>query len=268
MGLFQFNPTIRETNKYLDKTVGELITKHGNVSNPDFEKDLIATTGIGWKQVKNYKNHPKPYQRLKDNSVVIKYVRGCRQKDTWRKVRLATFAASSLISVIGISYWYITKPKEVEKFVVHEFPPTPPQDIENIETRVFLKVESKGWLFRLGPVAHSSIDFEKFSCFNQPVTGLKNCSYNETSEAGLLQATVLLDGNLIRKFTLMTFDKNDISSLVDQLSDKTDESILRLPAGKQEMKEQQFRVGTETVNILMTQSNVGDRESLTVSVSL
>ena len=266
--MFRFNPTIRETNKYLDNTVGELLKKHGNVSNPDFEKELIAITGIGWKQVKNYKNHPKPHQRLKDNSVVIKYVRSCRQKDTWRKARLFSLAASGLIAVISISYWYITKPKEVERFVVHEFPPTPPQDIENIETRVFLKVKSKGWLFRLGPVAHSSIEFEKFSCVDQPVTGLKKCSYNEASESGIMQASVLLDGTFIRKFTLMTFDIGDISSLVNQLSDKTDEQIIRLPAGKQDMREQHFKVGKETVNIWMSQSNVGNRESLTVSVSL
>ena len=88
MKLFRFNPTIRETNQYLSKTVDDLLKKHGGVSDEDFERDLVATTGIGWKQVKNYKNHPKPGERLKDNSIVIKFVRERRKQNTGRKVRL------------------------------------------------------------------------------------------------------------------------------------------------------------------------------------
>jgi hypothetical protein len=78
--------SVRETNKYLDQVVEELKLKHEKVSHEDFDHDLEAITGIRWKQVKNYKNHPKPGQEIQDNSKVKTFIYEQRKKD---KVHLA-----------------------------------------------------------------------------------------------------------------------------------------------------------------------------------
>jgi hypothetical protein len=78
--------SVREANKYLDRVVEELKLKHEKVSHEDFDNDLESITGIRWKQVKNYKNHPKPGQEIQDNSKVKNFIYEQRKKD---KVHLA-----------------------------------------------------------------------------------------------------------------------------------------------------------------------------------
>jgi hypothetical protein len=73
--------SVREANKYLDRVVEELKLKHEKVSHEDFDNDLEAITGIRWKQVKNYKNHPKPGQEIQDNSKVKIFIYEQRKKN-------------------------------------------------------------------------------------------------------------------------------------------------------------------------------------------
>ena len=79
--------TVREVNKYLSPLIKELKAKHIKVTNPDFETELIQISGIGWKQVKNYQNHPDPSKQVKDNSKVRKFVLNQRSTDTSFKIK-------------------------------------------------------------------------------------------------------------------------------------------------------------------------------------
>ncbi|MBK8201520.1 MAG: hypothetical protein IPK68_04080 [Bdellovibrionales bacterium] len=268
MPLFRFNPTIRETNKYLSETTDELLKKHGNVSNEEFEKELVAITGIGWKQVKNYKNHPKPSERIKDNSLVIKFVAQCRKKDTGRKVRqIAIVIVASSALVFG-AYKYVTTPNKIETFAIHEVGEPLPPNYEKIETKVFLQIPSKNWVLRLGPFKHSKIPLDKFVCAKLPAIGLTNCSYNENGPNGLFQVTLIMDKEFVRKYSVMTLDPNDIKNLRNQLSARVDSSLARTPSESTgRLNQNQFKVGSETIDVLSTADGRGARSSLTVSVS-
>ena len=92
--------SVREANKYLDRVVEELKLKHEKVSHEDFDNDLEAITGIRWKQVKNYKNHPKPDQEIQDNSKVKTFIYEQRKKDkTHLAKRVGVFAIGLSICV-------------------------------------------------------------------------------------------------------------------------------------------------------------------------
>lgn len=267
MKLFRFNPTIREANKYLNETVAVLSTKYGGVSNEDFEKELVATTGIGWKQVKNYKNHPKPSERLKDNAIVLKYVLQARNKDTGRKVRLSLSYVVSFVAVVGSIYWYVSRPREIEQFVVHEAPPSA-HNTEVKETRIFLKLSSRKWLLRLGPLNQSSVPLDKFICADNAGTGTKNCSFNEITSNGNFQAFLLLDGGIIRRYSVMSFDPNDVQALMGQLSELLGDKIKRFPATDKVVDDINVDLGNESVRLTGSHPNHGTRPYLSVVVSL
>ncbi|GIL17266.1 MAG: hypothetical protein BroJett040_10170 [Oligoflexia bacterium] len=263
MRLFRFNPTIREANKYLSKTVDDLLKKHGGVSNEDFERDLVAATGIGWKQVKNYKNHPKPGERLKDNSVVIKYIRECRAKDTTRKVRSYALAIGGIAVVCIFLYRYVTAPRTIESFAVHEVAEPLPPSHDKIETRLFLEVG--GWILRLGPIKHSKVPLEKFVCSKLSSVGQTNCSFSERRPNGLFQVTLLMDGDFVRKYSVMTLDSVEIESLRKQLANRVDREIASVDPNP--LSQKQFKVGDESLEILSNPAGPGSRPMLTVSVS-
>jgi hypothetical protein len=263
MKLFRFNPTIRETNKYLSKTVDELLKKHGGVSNEDFERDLVTATGIGWKQVKNYKNHPKPSERLKDNSIVVKYVRECRAKDSSRKFRSYALAFSGIALIGFFSYRYATAPKTVESFAVHEVTEPLPPSREMVETKAFLEIGD--WILRLGPVKHSKVPLEKFVCSKLPSVGQTNCSFSESRPSGLFQVTLLMDHDFVRKYSVMTLDPVEIESLRKQLGDRVAREIASVDP--KPLSRKQFKIGDESVDILSNPAGPGSRAMLTVSVS-
>ena len=263
MRLFRFNPTIRETNQYLSKTVDDLLKKHSGVSNEDFERDLVVATGIGWKQVKNYKNHPKPGERLKDNSVVIKFVRDCRRKDTGRKVRLGVLAVACF-GVIGFFvYRCAVTPKTIEAFAVHEVTQPLPPSYDNLETKVFLEV--RNFVLRLGPIKHSKIPLEKFSCSKLPVVGLTNCTLSETSSAGLFQIVLILDRDFVKRYSVISVDPLEIEKIKEQLGDRVDRSIAS--DDSKPLSQKQFKVGNESVQIISNPPGPGSRAMLNVSVS-
>jgi hypothetical protein len=263
MKLFRFNPTIRETNKYLSKTVDELLKKHSGVSNEDFERDLVSITGIGWKQVKNYKSHPKPSERLKDNSVVIKYIRDCQKRDSARKARHVALAVGSL-TVIGIfGYRLATSPNKVEAFAVHEVAQPLPNDYSKAETKVFLEI--RNFVLRLGPVKHSKVPLDKFSCSKLPAVGLTNCSLSETGSAGLFQIVLIMDHDFVRRYSVTSVDSNEIEKLRLQLVDRVDSSLASDDA--KPLSQKQFKVGDESVQVISNPPGPGSRAMLNVTVS-
>ena len=262
MKLFRFNPTIRETNQYLSKTVDDLLKKHGGVSNEDFERDLVAATGIRWKQVKNYKNHPKPGERLKDNSVVIKFIRERRKQDTGRKVRLGILAVAGFAIVVAFGYRFFTTPNTIEAFAVHEVAQLPPT-YDKLETKVFLKV--RDFVLRLGPIKHSKVPLEKFNCSKLPAVGLTNCSLSETSSAGLFQIVLILDRDFVRRYSVISVDPLDIEKLREQLGDRVDRSLASVDS--KSLSQKQFKVGDESIQVISNPPGPGSRAMLNVSVS-
>lgn len=263
MRLFQFNPTIRETNKYLSKTVDDLQKKHGGVSNEEFERELTTITGIGWKQVKNYKNHPKPSERIKGNAVILKFVLQARARDTGRKVRRL---ASMLVAVASIGYavlWFVNRPNRIEQFIIHEFPPAAHRSA-TVESRLFVTLISKGWLFRLGPLERSQVPIAEFSCMDILGIGGRNCSF----QGPTVQATIILDGNIVRGYAVISFDPEDIAELRKQLVELLGAQIIDFPAPDKALDERTLQAGGESVSLLATSVAQGMRPMLSVTVSL
>lgn len=261
--MFRINPTIREANKYLSETVDALLKKHSGVSNEEFERDLANATGIGWKQVKNYKNHPKPGERLKDNAVVLKFVLGARAKDTSRKIRLFINMGTAVAVTVYAIYWYATKPNKIEQFVIHEVPPNAHKS-EVAETRVFLTLASRKWLFRLGPLEHSRVPMDRFTCMDIQGTGTRNCSFREPD----LQATLLMDGDVVRRYSILSYQPEDIAELRKQLVDLLGEQVARFPAAAKPLDELAVTAGAESVQLMATSAGQNMRPMLSVTVSL
>lgn len=261
--MFRINPTIREANKYLSGTVDALLKKHGGVSNEDFERDLVNATGIGWKQVKNYKNHPKPGERLKDNAVVLRFVLQARARDTGRKVRRITTKAVAVLALAYAVFWYATAPKKIEQFVIHEVPPNA-HSSEVVDTRVFLTLPSKSWMFRLGPLEHSSLPVDKFTCLDNQGGGTRSCSFRESD----VQATVVLDGDMVRRYTIVAFRSEDIAELKGRLVDLLGERVSRFPASDKPLDEVSITAGKESVHLMATAAGHHMRPMLSVTVSL
>lgn len=265
--MFQLNPTIQEANKYLSETVGILSAKHGGVSNEEFEKELVAITGIGWKQVKNYKNHPKPSERLKNNAIVLKYILQKRAQDNGRKIRIVLSYSVSIALVAWCVYWYTTTPREVEQFVVHEVPPGA-HTTEVKATRIFLKLSSRNWLLRLGPLNQSKLPLDKFMCVENSGTGTKNCSFNEITSLGNFQTFVLLDGGIIRRYSVLSFDQKDVENMMGQLSELLGDKIQGFPAADKLVDDINVKLENESVRLTGSHPKQGARPYLSVVVSL
>ncbi len=76
-----------EVNRYTKQVVNELLAKYNKVTHPDFDKELRNITGIGWKQIKNYRNHPDPSATINDNSKVKKFIIFKRKTDKYYKFK-------------------------------------------------------------------------------------------------------------------------------------------------------------------------------------
>ncbi len=268
MKLFRFNPTIKEANRYLSKIVDELSQKHGGVSNEDFEKELVESTGIGWKQVKNYKNHPKPSERLKDNSIILKFIRQKQIQDKSRRVhRFLVYTVPPLVAAVFFIRWYSSKPRQVEQFIVHQVPPSV-HTTEVKESHIFLKLSSKGWLFRLGSLNQSSIPLDKFNCMDNIGTGTKNCYYNERTSSGNFQAYILLDGGVIRRYTVLSFNPEEVKDLMGQLLKLLGDKINRFPSEDKHIDDVTVELENELVRLTGSYQRQGIRPYLSVVVSL
>ena len=84
MKLFKFDAVkVSEVNKYVKPVVEELKVKFNKTTHPDFDSELRNKIGIGWKQVKNYRNHPNPNKIINENSKVIKFILKERASDKY-----------------------------------------------------------------------------------------------------------------------------------------------------------------------------------------
>ena len=110
--------TVGEVNKYLSKTINMLLTKYGKVSNPSFEEELEEITGIRWKQVKNYKNHPKPNSVVNINSKIQRFVFEQRKEDKIRT--LLPYAIILTISTMILLFFiYIFPSKKADNQITN-----------------------------------------------------------------------------------------------------------------------------------------------------
>ena len=104
--MFWRHITVREVNKYLSSVVDELTAKHGNVTSTEFEQELENKTGIKWKQVKNYRNHPTPGQVIRPNSKIKTFIYASRRRALIRRLRSRTTLVSALLVVTILAAAY------------------------------------------------------------------------------------------------------------------------------------------------------------------
>lgn len=143
--LVSTDPTVKELCSYLDVVIEELLKKHGKLSHPDFDTELQEITGIGWKQVKNYKNHPKQNQTIADNSKVLEFCLTSRKKNkrffilAMAKKYAIVAAGLVLVSLLAA---YVFRPDAV----VFIAPPVETYDGTEVDKSKFAKV-----LFKYSP---------------------------------------------------------------------------------------------------------------------
>lgn len=222
MRLFQFNPTIKETSKYLQETVDELLKKYGSVSNPDFEKELIETTGIAYKQIKNYKNHPKPSQRIKDNAIVIKFVREKRKQNRLKIYAIHAAKISAAILVVTC-IWYLwpkSPPAPQKIYVINgtpvEMPPPSMPQGNEAELRISLKIPKLGWYLRLGEMAESQFDEKHFKCSAIFGTKQTRCKHDGDAQSPV-SVSYLKEGTTIQQISVSSYNSDAVSDLEAQV---------------------------------------------------
>lgn len=206
---FRLNPTVREINRYLSPLIEELTRKHVKVSNPEFEEELKALTGIGWKQVKNYKNHPKPGQRLNDNASINEFVYKARKKDKKRTITINT----ALILLVIVSLFVCTKIYQIitqERVVILKQPigVNPAKiAIKDITPTIVLSMPTQGLELKLGSLKNQDVDISTFSCVNTNDT-LKVCQRQIVLEGAVFQTDLhILDG-MIKTIMLTCVGEN------------------------------------------------------------
>ena len=98
---FHNRPTVAEVNRYLRPVIQELRDKHTKVSHPEFDGELRSRTGIGWKQAKDYRNHPNPAATISDNAKVLPFVLEQRTADRFYVARrLALYLVGALLLAV------------------------------------------------------------------------------------------------------------------------------------------------------------------------
>ena len=193
---FRLNPTVREINRYLSPLIEELTRKHVKVSNPEFEEELKALTGIGWKQVKNYKNHPKPGQRLNDNASINEFVYKSRKQDKKRTIIIATILILLIFIFLFLctrAYYAITQ----EKVVILKQPVglNPVSiSIKDITPTIVLSVPTQDLELKLGSLKNQHINTSMYSCVDSSDT-LKVCQRQMVLDGAIFQVDLhILDG--------------------------------------------------------------------------
>lgn len=202
---FKLNPTIKEINKYLNQVVDELLEKHQKVSNPDFEKELQERTGIAWKQVKNYKNHPRPKQRIRDNAKILPFILECRKSDTKRRV-YRSLLGGLVSTILVLCVFVVTKavffPKETI-VVIHKTNMGKEISIGKISNATTFQVPMKDWILSVGIPTKEQIDLSQFTC-KRTLLLMNSCRYyyNEANEH--LEVHLLFQGKFLRGYTVFS----------------------------------------------------------------
>lgn len=221
MILFNFNPTIRETNKYLNEIVEELLKKHGQVSNEEFEKELVAITGISYKQVKNYKNDPKPNRRLKDNAIVLKFVRERRKKDAKKRALILGIKVMTILAAIGFAIHQWPSKEDSKVYVINNSPvetdlKLDESKLQAADLHAKIKLPKVGWTVKLGPLTNSKLDLDEFDC-KAVESNLKNCEYKLNDND--LRFSFSIIGPIIERISVSTYDSKSVEVLERQALD-------------------------------------------------
>lgn len=219
--LFKINPTIRETNKYLNEIVRELLKKHGQVSSEEFEKELIAITGISYKQVKNYKNDPKPNRRLKDNAIVLKFVRERRKKDAKKRAAILSLKVVIILTLIGFAIHNWPTKEDSKVFIVDNSNSVVDQHINDSKLKtanfhIKMKLPQLDWMLRLGPIENSDFDLDKFECISAE-ENLKSCAYKLNNND--LSVSILISESMIERYSISTYNSSNVENLESQVNE-------------------------------------------------
>lgn len=216
--MFQRKITVREVNKYLSAVIDELLVKHGKVSNPGFESELEQITGIHWKQVKNYRNHPQQDLAVSDNAKVKKFVLSQRRKSLLGKLlhrRVWVPVATIVFLVIGVlmirlwtKNWRAPITKVAESVPAKKQVSIPP---EIFKGRIKIYIQKYKMSFQLGPIDPNLAGFQEMVC--QPVdsgqikpdSDKRVCMFsNDANRWNLFQFQITLKNESVISFGLVT----------------------------------------------------------------
>ena len=184
-----------------------------------------------------------------------------------RKIRQIVVVSMAAIVVVTAMSWYLSRPKPIEQFVVHQVPPSA-HSTDTKMTRVFLRLPTREWLLRLGPTNQSQLPMEKFSCVEQITLGSKICTFQETAESGNFQILLVIDGGIIRRYSILSFDADERSAIIAQLSNLFGEFGSRFPSADRVVDEIKLENEYESVRLLTSHPKHGTRPYLSVVVSL
>lgn len=211
MKVFKIPITVKEANFHLDREVKRLLDIHVKVSNPDFEEALVKSTGIGWKQVKNYKNHPRPYQVIKDNAKVLEFVERSRNLDKYFKFKLMAFMAPIIAMVILSGYgFFIYVSNQVPKTYLvvtkkNEFAPIKFNRNHIIST--VLEIPNSNIKLQLGKIQNSKINLKEFNCQSSEMAESYRCEKNFLPNSTLV---LMLNHDFIFRFHYIYKNKGDV----------------------------------------------------------
>lgn len=207
--------TVKEVSYHLTKEVDRLLVVHKKVSNPDFEAELLKNTGIGWKQVKNYKNHPKQFQIVNDNAKILEFVEGARSKDNYYQLKILGLCSSILMLIlclIWLGFKLLYNPTPATYLVVTNKLPaqeiglkTSKKDIAGnpkFEPTLF-NIPETSQKVRVGKIEDSGFNIKEFSCSEMESINSQNCQ-RMLSKASTL--TFLISNQFVYKFTYLKSD--------------------------------------------------------------
>lgn len=251
MKVFNIPITVKEANFYIDREVKRLLDIHVKVSNPEFEEELIKSSGIGWKQVKNYKNHPRPYQVINDNAKILEFVERSRNLDRWFKLKVLSLYSLILVIIaapIGGIWFYLAN--QVPKTYIVKTNITNSQNLKFPKQFKFapllFKVPNSLIKLQLGPVQNSNINLSNFNCTELETIKSKNCQISIDEKSTIV---LLLSNNVIYKISY-TFGNDE----------NIPEEVLNL----KKQIEKNFKKTTSVENIYLTEKYENEIESVEV----
>lgn len=201
MKIFKVPITVKEVSYHLAKEVDRLLIIHKKVSNPDFEAELVKNTGIGWKQVKNYKNHPKQYQVVSDNAKILEFVEEARSRDKFYKLKACCLYLGLLILIMGagwIGFKLLYNPAPKTYIVVTNKLPAKALSIAEVKfAPTVFEIPETAQKIQLGKIEDSGINLNEFNCNEMESVGSQNCQKSFTNQARIM---VLTSNSFVYKF--------------------------------------------------------------------
>jgi hypothetical protein len=159
--------TVREVNRFLKRVVEELRTKHGNVTSPEFERELEERTSIRYKQTKNYFNHPSPSQAIAANAKIKAIILAERRKNYPKYGALG----SMLLVAVGVGGTLLWKQFQLRTISALGQPETANGTKPPTTPKIILNIDSSIRDLRLG----------------EPTNGFRSIPWNLTQNEGIIK---------------------------------------------------------------------------------